>query len=106
MSRDLLCIPLPPGYRALRLHLVLCALTGNAAWIVYEHGTQPRSRREIGPVAWVGTHAVRAWCLASGRIKTYELNVIRLVDQDSPDPVYEPPLEAEEYARAQRGCQS
>ena len=91
MSSDLRTSPFPPGYRELRLRCVQSALTGDPILVVYHGGSQPGCQREIGPVAWVGPGALRAWCMATGYIKTYRLTRISLVVENESHPHYQEP---------------
>ncbi len=66
---------------------------GEVVHALYHGGSQPGTKREIGPLNFVGRGAVRAWCLLTGTIKTYRLESLEIVAEDVVAPLYDPELD-------------
>ncbi|MCX5658346.1 MAG: hypothetical protein NTW19_01325 [Planctomycetota bacterium] len=70
---------------------ILAAQAADVLVIVYHGGSQPGTKREIGPVRCTDRELV-AWDVARSQTKTFDLAKVEVVTADHPAPWYEVPL--------------
>ena len=72
-----------------RVRLVAAAVAGEIIRVVYHRGSQPRTVREIAPIA-VSDDEVRARDIAAGIDKSFKLAFLELAEPETPAAEYDP----------------